>query len=746
MSADREAPLVTVVIVNYEGGEDLARCVDAFAASDYPSVEILVVDNGSRDGSHRALGPCERRLVVLENPINGYAAAVNFALPHAKGELLVIANNDVFVDRGWLGALARTITDDGTIGCAAGKLLFVDGRINSIAHRALDDFYWEDEGFGQPDTGQYEQARDVEGVCWAAVMFRRRCLDAIAPLDTDYVLYVEDVDASVLVREAGWRIRYVPEAIARHRFHGSSEGPSLAEHFCDRNRLQYVAKFHPSELARAIGTSRFLERGELDALYQASALALTKAHERHPPSVAERTERDVIATIERLLGPLAAAHLPRRVDAIRGRRRMSVAFYDHALHVVGGGQRYGLEMAARLADRYDVTLLTSQPIDKERLERWYGVPLSRCALEILPLEGFDDPREVPDVNAVGPRDRNPFDAVAAASERFDVLVNVNMLALIQPRSPFSIFLCHFPDIRRRDRFAVDDYSAVLANSEYTRRWTRERWGIDPHAILYPPVAMEAPARDKERLILAAARFESGGSKKQHLSVHAFRSLLAAHPELTEGWRLALVGGSIEQNPYLDRVRELVASSTLPIELHVNVPRSALGELYARASLFWHPCGLGEDDPHLCEHFGMTTVEAMQNGCVPIVYDGGGLAEIVEHGESGYRFDRLGELVDLSARLIERDAERSRLSAAARRRAERFSRERFGGWVDAFFDRLHREYAARSAPDPRALSAGELPTDLFLCKAARESEEWRATRARAHRGAEHIELDLATVPS
>lgn len=76
----------------------------------------------------------------------------------------------------------------------------------------------------------------------------------------------------------------------------------------------------------------------------------------------------------------------------------------------------------------------------------------------------------------------------------------------------------------------------------------------------------------------------------------------------------------------------------------NLTNSDILKLYGEASIFWHACGLGEKDPHLVEHFGMTTVEAMQNYCVPIVIDGGGQKEIVEHGVSGFSLHGQGSVI------------------------------------------------------------------------------------------------------
>jgi glycosyltransferase involved in cell wall biosynthesis len=163
-------------------------------------------------------------------------------------------------------------------------------------------------------------------------------------------------------------------------------------------------------------------------------------------------------------------------------------------------------------------------------------------------------------------------------------------------------------------------------------------------------------------------------------VEAFRKLVEGGG--AEGWEYHLVGGcSREHRPYLDRIR--AAAEGLPVVIHADAPGAELRALYARASIFWHAAGLGEDPerhPDRYEHFGITTVEAMSAGAVPVVIDAAGQVEIVEQGVSGYRFAGVEGLVAQTRELIADPAWRATVAEAARRRAEAF------GW-DAFTGRI-----------------------------------------------------------
>jgi GT2 family glycosyltransferase/glycosyltransferase involved in cell wall biosynthesis len=717
-------PLCSILIVNYNGKPHLERCLRAFEQLRYPSdrVELFIIDNGSDDGSEMDAQAAHPQLRLLRNAKNNFAAALNLGISQAQGAFVAFANNDVFVEPDWLSELVRVLEANQRAGCAGGKILFENGRINSVGHQALPGFYWQDEGFNQEDRGQYDREREVEGHSWAAVLFRKSCLEDVGPIDEDYVLYYEDVDTSLQCRKKGWKILYTPGAVARHVFHGSSRDPVFVEYFCDRSRLIFISKHCPEKLPAAAGNSRLLAGGKAPALHDTFLIVFKKLVESHPPEVVAPVLDRLTEVLAKIYGALAVDHLLGRLQVILGRRRISVGFYDQALHFVGGGQRYGCTIASELQNRFDVSLISSGPVTLQDLESWYGIPLSRCRLEVVPLPYFGRLGGWIDANAVTPDAPNPFDAIAAQSQKFDFFINVNQLPMVCPLSPFSLFLCHFPDVERRCFFWAGDYSCLVVNSLYTGEWVRRLWGLDYDLLLYPPVDLAGPPREKEKVILSVARFEIGGSKKQLEMIEAFCQLRASHPDLLRGWRLLLVGGSTPGNPYLQKVIQLAAMRSAQwgeagvcaplIEVKVNVPFSELQDLYARAKIFWHACGLGETDPHLIEHFGMTTVEAMQNRCVPIVIDGGGQREIVDHGKCGYRFATAQDLRRYTVELIESPGRMREFQEAACKRAERFSGKCFAAFIRDFFQKLEAEYRTIPAPDPRDLLEGRNRVSLF----------------------------------
>lgn len=227
------------------------------------------------------------------------------------------------------------------------------------------------------------------------------------------------------------------------------------------------------------------------------------------------------------------------------------------------------------------------------------------------------------------------------------------------------------------------YDQVASNSEFTRAFVEDWWGLETSPVLYPPVHLRPRSNDKTPTIAAVGRFfekDAGHSKKQLELVKAFRRLLGTG---VEGWTLELVGG-VDANArgYFEEVER--AAAGLPIRFHANAVGSVRDEVLAKASLFWHATGLGEDEaasPELMEHFGISTVEAMSTGAVPVVFGGGGQNEIVQPG-TGFRFTRLDDLVTTTRRLILDDDERARVSAAAAARAQDFGFDRFTDRLNA----------------------------------------------------------------
>jgi L-malate glycosyltransferase len=244
------------------------------------------------------------------------------------------------------------------------------------------------------------------------------------------------------------------------------------------------------------------------------------------------------------------------------------------------------------------------------------------------------------------------------------------------------------------------YQVRTAISDFSRVWTRRRWGIDC-TVVPPPVDVGFAGAEKEPIILSVGRFAlegEGHTKKQEEMLGAFSRMKGAG--LLDGWTYHSVGGLRDTHAHrvffegLQRVAARVGARVV-----ADLGRAELRRLYERASIFWHAAGYGQDEtgrPEMAEHFGISTVEAMAAGCVPVVPDKGGQRELVSHGRDGFLWGTLQELEHYTRLLAEDPQLRNNMAEAARARAQRFSRDVV---VGEFLDLL-RPALSRARPSVR----------------------------------------------
>jgi len=373
----------------------------------------------------------------------------------------------------------------------------------------------------------------------------------------------------------------------------------------------------------------------------------------------------------------------------------SLAIYDHTFHLIGGGQKYGLTIADALKDIFDITIIANKTITHENILNWYNLQLSNCKIKIIPIPLFEEMKSTHlDPNRISKRMENPFHIISKESGNYDIFVNNSMNEMVLPLSNISVIICHFPERRPVSYFYSDKYTYTVFNSKYTAEWIEKRWKYKPHKHIYPPVDMKPLNNNikKENIILSVARFEESGSKKQLEMIKAFKKLRNLYPEKLKNWRLILVGGSPESNPYLDRILSLLDKKDHSnIQIHTNISEKKLKNFYEKSKVFWHLCGLNQIDPALVEHFGMTIVEAMQNKLVPMVFNGGGQKEIVIHKESGYLINTISELIQYTFHLIDNKQEYLKMSENAFIRSELFGRDGFEQTVIDFFSKISDDY-------------------------------------------------------
>ena len=217
------------------------------------SLEVIVVDNGSQDGSAemvaREFGGFTRLIRNAEN--RGFCAANNQGIRTARGSFVALLNNDAEAEPGWLSALQRAFAADPEIGMAASKIVMYDdpGRIDKAGHLIYPDGQNRGRGTGEPDDGRFDRSEEVLWPDGCAAMYRKQMLDQIGGFDEDFFAYGDDAELGLRARIAGWRCLYVPDAVVRHH-RGSTLGlaSSRRVELIERNRVLLALKHFPWSL------------------------------------------------------------------------------------------------------------------------------------------------------------------------------------------------------------------------------------------------------------------------------------------------------------------------------------------------------------------------------------------------------------------------------------------------------------------------------------------------------------------
>lgn len=346
---------------------------------------------------------------------------------------------------------------------------------------------------------------------------------------------------------------------------------------------------------------------------------------------------------------------------------MKIAVYSPYLDTLGGGERYMLTIAEILSlkDKVDI-LLDSHlyVLDTEKIlqtsEERFGLDLSRINLVEAPL-GAD----------------------SSSIKRALFLMNYDLLfyltdgSIFYPTSTKNILHIQSPVVGQPaknlwGKIKLSGWDKILYNSKFTQDNSKKFWNLKSQ-VVYPPVDVESiKPLEKKKYILSVGRFfKFQKSKKHELLIKAFKDLSEKIP----GWSLILVGAAgFGDEAYVEELQNLSKGSS--VKILPNLKYTQLTKLYGESSIYWHAAGYGENDPTKMEHFGISTVEAMAGGCVPVVINKGGQLEIIEDKKSGYFWDSLEDLKTLTLKLINDDSLRERLSRNGLKRSENFSKKRF----------------------------------------------------------------------
>jgi N-acetylglucosaminyl-diphospho-decaprenol L-rhamnosyltransferase len=273
------------VIVNYEAGPLLTECVRSIVAdTSAGEVELIIVDNGSHDGSIEALQTGFPDVHVISSPGNvGYARAANLGIAATRSPVVAVFNSDLTIERGTAKAMLARFDDETRLGAAGPRIRNLDGSDYPSARKSpsvpiavahgLFGLWWP----ANPFTARYReldadpaQARSVDWVSGAAIWLRRAALDAVGGWDERYFMYMEDLDLCRRIRSAGFDVAYEPAGGVTH-----VQGASTSQH-----PYRMLAQHHRSawRFARGRLTGAAAVFLPFAALYLLARCGLAMAH------------------------------------------------------------------------------------------------------------------------------------------------------------------------------------------------------------------------------------------------------------------------------------------------------------------------------------------------------------------------------------------------------------------------------------------------------------------------------------
>jgi len=250
MVSAKNNSLVSIIVVNWNREGLLKDCLCSLSRQSYSNYEIILVDNGSSDESVSVVKENFPAVRIVELPENrGFTGGNAAGLDVANGEFIALVNNDARAERDWLERLLQPMLADPRVGICASKLV-IDGTeaIDSAGNGLSTGGVGISRGLGM-DRKHFSIPQMIFGACGAAALYRRSMLEEIGFLDDEFFLYDEDVDLSFRAQLAGWKCRYVPDAVAHHKGNATSERLSWLHVYYHTRNLEFVwMKNMPAEL------------------------------------------------------------------------------------------------------------------------------------------------------------------------------------------------------------------------------------------------------------------------------------------------------------------------------------------------------------------------------------------------------------------------------------------------------------------------------------------------------------------
>lgn len=271
MNPTSDRPLVSIIILNYNGADVVTKCIESVLATEYSNFEVIFVDNDSVDGSYQSIAKqfgSDGRLVFVRNNVNkGFAEGNNIGLAHAKGSYITLLNNDTVVERDWIAETIMVAESDEKIGIIQSKLFFwYNPEMLESAGAFIDKTgYGFERGFVK-GKAMYNNVDEIFYANGAAVTINKKALkkasaEKIELFDNDFFFAYEDVDLSWRMKLAGYKTVIAPRSTVYHRRSTttSRKRGRLVFHHCKNRILTLIKNYSLMNLLRYLPLLIILE-------------------------------------------------------------------------------------------------------------------------------------------------------------------------------------------------------------------------------------------------------------------------------------------------------------------------------------------------------------------------------------------------------------------------------------------------------------------------------------------------------
>ncbi len=595
-------PKFSIIILQYHKSDLTINCVrSVLRYTDLNAVEIIVVDNGSpREHITNVQDEFGDLVSLIEIGTNRYfGEGNNIGVDHALGEFVVFMNNDVVVTRGWLDTLAVHLKGD--VQVVGPAFLFPTGRVQECGAYIKEDGDSIQQFRGGDIKSLPLAAFECDYISAATVLLRKETFLKVGGFDLCYEpAYYEDVDLCLKIASYGGRIVCDPKVRIFHNENATSSDVSLGLRLTNdivaTNKTKFLDRWRA-----------FLSNRISNPIENQKVIGTAKT-----PVQTSKSRNDHVKT------------------------KRAILFSPYPL-TPGGGEKYLLTIAQALSKQYQTTLT---------FEHSYSISRLRQLESYLNL----------DLSDIG-----LMDFSVARDQQWDVafVLGNSIAPPFQKLSPVSFYICQFP-FDRESFFGkaipfVEDYQYVCY-SDFVKTHILRGAAIESSrvAVLAPVIQSYERSVVKEKIIVSVGRFFAGGHcKNQQLLIEAFKRLVTSGQ--FGDWKLILVGSTRpehEHRMYYRQCRD--AAVGLNVEIIPDASFDVLGDIYARAAVYWHGSGLGVDPlvhPERLEHFGITPLEAASAGCQVFVPDAGGPSEIAKRAPANFHvYKSVDDLVGATAKV------------------------------------------------------------------------------------------------